>query len=363
MHHVDAHRLTGGAVALGLLLLLAASPALADGPPPDEARLEYERPAGLASCPEEVYFHHFVAVRFAGIDPFTPTAPRRITVKIHRGKPAFVATLAMYDENGKRMGGDELVEPTCQGVVESAGRRVASWLIPIVGPAHEPAGAPPPAPAPPAPSPRPVEPQAPAESPKPSPPAPVVASAASPGALAGPRFVPRVVVGAQADFGGTWGALFGVALEGGVQRQEWRRGGWSLMGGFRWDPQQPGIGLPSPGPTVNVTTSLVAGSLTGCVHRAWTVSLAGCVVADLGAAQQSAGTPAFPSLHQTVLFGGGGGAVHVDAPLVGRFYVDVATDVVGVAKLAGGTNEWNNVTARRFGGAAGRLGAGVGASF
>jgi hypothetical protein len=354
--------LTRGAVSLGFLLL--AAPALADGPPPDQAQLDYERPAGLASCPEEIYFHHFVAVRFGGIDPFTPTSPRRITVKIHWEKPGFVATLAMYDEARKRMGGADLVEPTCQGVVESAGRRVVSWLIPIVGPAPEPAGAPAQAPAPPPPT-QPTTPPALEEPPMPPPgrPEPMVLSAAPPAALGGPRFAPRLGTGARADFGSAWGAIFGVTLEGGFQRREWGWGGWSLMGTFRWAPQQVGLGPPTSVGALDVNASLVAGRLAGCIYRAWRVTLAGCVVGDLGAVQQSAGTPLLVGSHQTALFAGGGVGARVEAPLPAGLYFQMATDVIGVGTLSGSTNKAANVNARRLGASAGGLGAGLGVSF
>jgi hypothetical protein len=107
----------------------------------------------------------------------------------------------------------------------------------------------------------------------------------------------------------------------------------------------------------------MAGRVVGCVHRAWAVSLAGCVVADLGEVQQSAGTPVFQGLHQTALFGGGGAGARVEVPLSTLGYVQIATDVLGIAKLAGSANQSTYVFGRTVGGAAGGLGAGLGVSF
>ena len=114
---------------------------------------------------------------------------------------------------------------------------------------------------------------------------------------------------------------------------------------------------------VDVSSSLVAGSLAGCVYRAWPVSLAGCVVGELGEVQQSAGTPDTSNCHQTALFAGGGVGARIVAPLFARLYVQMATDVIGVGTLAGSTNKAANVNARSIGGAAGGLGAGLGVSF
>jgi hypothetical protein len=121
--------------------------------------------------------------------------------------------------------------------------------------------------------------------------------------------------------------------------------------------------LPTATTAVDIGTLLVAGSLAGCVHRAWPVSLAGCLVAELGEVQQSAATPTLPFVHQTALFAGGGVRARIEVPLSDLVYVQVEADVRGVAKLAGSTNQWVNVVARSFGGAAGRLGAGLGISF
>jgi hypothetical protein len=154
-----------------------------------------------------------------------------------------------------------------------------------------------------------------------------------------------------------------VTLEGGFQRQEWGWGGWSLTGALRWAPQQTGIGPPTSVATADVSSSLVAGRLAGCVYRAWAVSLAGCVIGELGEVQQSAGGLRDQNLHETVLFAGGGIGAHIRVPLTDRVHVQMETDVLGVARLAGGTSQWTNVFGRSFEGAAGGLGASLGVSF
>src|SRR5262249_32645436 len=84
----------------------------------------------------------------------------------------FAAKLAMYDDAGARLGGDELRADECFNLVQNAGLLVYTWLMPLVGPQPapgptspraEPARGPepapdparlPPAPAPPPPAPR-----------------------------------------------------------------------------------------------------------------------------------------------------------------------------------------------------------------
>jgi hypothetical protein len=79
-----------------------------------------------------------------------------------------------------------------------------------------------------------------------------------------------------------------------------------------------------------VSGSLIAGRFAGCVYRAWTSSLAGCVVGELGEIQQSAaGGPALPGVgfHQTALFAGGGVGARVEWPLSPGLYFQVNADV------------------------------------
>jgi hypothetical protein len=62
-----------------------------------EEALEYTR-GNLKACPEESFFHHYVAAQFGGEDPFSATAKGKITLSLSRQGRAFAATLAMYDE-------------------------------------------------------------------------------------------------------------------------------------------------------------------------------------------------------------------------------------------------------------------------
>jgi hypothetical protein len=182
-----------------------------------------------------------------------------------------------------------------------------------------------------------------------------------------PRNVLFVGTGAHADFGAAWGAIFGVALEAGLRRDEWRWGGWSVLGSFRWDPQQIGMGPPTRQASVDQRTLLMAGRLAGCVHRVWPeispASLGGCAVVELGEIQEAADTLSHSALHQSALFAGGGIGSQVKVPLPALFYVQFEADVLGIGKVAGGTGAWANVAGQHFAGASGRLGAGLGISF
>ena len=153
--------LRAGLLVVGLVLL--TSPAFAQTPPPDPARLDYARPKELKACPEEWYFRAFVAGRFGGVDPFTPDAPRRIALTLGRKSGAFVATLDVYDHAGAYLGGNEqpLVGADCQKLVDHAGGIVVSWLEPLVVPRRTPAVEPPQT------EPAPVLPQAPPAQPAP----------------------------------------------------------------------------------------------------------------------------------------------------------------------------------------------------
>jgi hypothetical protein len=347
-----------------LALVLFASPALgqtpAPGPPaPPSMRLDY---TGAPSCAVASTFRNLVAGHLNGRDPFPDDAAKRLVITLHkRGPFSFDGTVVTYNAAGERRDNRKFAANDCTELVETIALVVSLWLTPVVlptaAPPKPPPEASPPPPEPPAPLPEPPEPRP----ERPQPPLVVVpAPADEPGRH---RLVPRLGAGARADFGPAAGVLFGVTVEGGVQRQEWRWGGWSLMGAFRWAPQQTGIGPPVTAVAADVSSSLVAGRLAGCIYRAWPVSLAGCVVSELGAIQQSAGTPFLKGFHQTVLFAGGGVGARVKVPLFAGLYVQMETDVLGVGKLAGGTSMWGNLPARSFGGAAGGLGAGLGFSF
>jgi hypothetical protein len=360
--------MTGG-VRRGLLVALAplllVSPARGQAPSglapaPSERivmRLDF---SGVPGCsdPEPYVVSLLPLVR--GWDPLAPGGRWRMVLTVRKRPDGYEGTTELHrPEGGVEWTRSFPPKPTCFLLLDRLAYVTAHRIDPV--------GAPPPA----APPSKPPEPAAPAppppEPPKPPEPPPVTPEPAKPveppaAPLPG-RLVPRVGVGGRGDFGGAWGAIFGVTVEGGVQRQQWRWGGWSLMGSLRWAPKQTGIGLPTATTAVDIGTLLVAGSLAGCVHRAWPVSLAGCLVAELGEVQQSAATPTLPFSHQTALFAGGGVAARIEAPLYERLYFHVDADARGVAKLAGSTNQWVNVIARSFGGAVGGLDAGLGVSF
>jgi hypothetical protein len=318
--------------------------------------------SGVPGCSDPEPFVLALTPRVHGWDPLSPEGRWRLALTLARRPGGFEGTAQLYDPEGAVFWAKTVPAKTSCFIALDRLAFLTAFRI-------DPPGDPPPA----APPPKPPEPTMPVEPPKsPEPTMPPEPPPAGPEPTKPPdlptapvpgRFVPRVGVGGRAEFGGAWGVIFGVTVEGGVQRQEWRWGGWSLMGTLRWAPQQNGIGPPTGDPDSDVGISLVAGDLTGCIHRAWPVSLAGCVVGELGEVQQSAGTPTLPRVHQTALFVGAGARARIEARISDRLYVQVAADVRGVARLVGSTNHWVNVNARRLDGAAAGLGAGLGASF
>jgi hypothetical protein len=348
-----------------LVLLLLAAPALGQPPAPGlppplteriVMRLDF---AGVPGCSDPEPFVLALTPRVHGWDPLAPDGRWRLVVTIKKRAPGYEGTTELHDPKGDAVWSRPIPpKASCFILLDRLAYKTAFRIDPPGAPPPA-APAPPPPPAePPKPPPEPVKP------PAVPPPEPVKLEPVKVEPQAAPvpaRFVPQVGLGLRMDFVAT-SALFEVTVEGGVKRQEWRRGGWSLMGTFRVAPNQPGIGPPTNGPAPDVTSSLLAGSLSGCVYYAWPVSLAGCVVGELGENQQSAGKPVFPS-HQTVLFAGGGVSAHLEGPISDRYYFQVAADVRGVAKVAGSTSHWDNVTARSFGGAAGMLGVSAGIWF
>ena len=285
---------------------------------------------------------------------------------IKKRAPGYEGTAELHDPKGDAVWTNPISIPpkaSCFILLDRLAYKTAFRIDPPSAPPTAPAPplerAKPPAPVEPPKPPAPVEPPVP---PEPVAQEPVVGPAAPPAAPVRARLEPRVGAGVRADFGAA-GALFGVTVDGGFQRREWGWGGWSLMGAFRWAPQQVGIGPPTATASVDVRASLVAGRLASCIYRAWPVTLAGCVVGELGELQQSAATPTYASLHQTAMFAGGGVSARVEVPLLAHLHFRMEADVLGVAKLAGNTSAWVNVTARSLGGATGGLGAGLRVSF
>jgi hypothetical protein len=114
-------------------------------PPIENARLEYVLGKGAETCPDESFFRDMAAAHLGGRDPFTPSAPRRVTLTVRRVRPgSYGAVLALYDAAGKHLGSmEEFFAPDCFHVVEIASSMVVPWVVPIFIPK-----AAPPAPAP-----------------------------------------------------------------------------------------------------------------------------------------------------------------------------------------------------------------------
>ncbi len=156
--------------------------------------------------------------------------------------------------------------------------------------------------------------------------------------------------------------LFGVKFDAGF-----RRGWFSLVGEFRWDPTASGNVQNAGAGNVDVSTTLLAGGLVGCAHYDWHVSFAGCVVGELGQLQSSFGRndrDDYAGFRHAVLYAGGGVGARAEIPLPARLYLHVAADMRGVRKLAstsGGAGQ--TLSAGSVAGLAGGIGAGLGAAF
>ncbi|WP_437337980.1 hypothetical protein [Sorangium sp. So ce394] len=138
-------------------LVLAAPPALGQVPP-GGARLSYTRGPGAEGCPEEQALRDVVAAQLGGTDPFVDGGGgRRVEVVLGRKGRHFLGEIALYDGDGRRLGGQELTSAACGALVEDVGTALAIVLRPV-RPAREPAQseAAPSAPTPPS-APRPSE--------------------------------------------------------------------------------------------------------------------------------------------------------------------------------------------------------------
>ncbi|MGK3991653.1 hypothetical protein [Sorangium sp. So ce1024] len=213
-------------------LLLVALSAFGQAPP-DSARLSYTRGAGAEGCPDEQALRDVVAAQLGGTDPFTDGGGRHVEVVLGRNGRDFLGEIALYDADGRRLGGQELTSPSCGALVEDVGTALAIALRPARA-VREPA---PPSPAPPSPAPLettcPPAPEASPRAPAPAPPcqpcqpAAPARPAGRPGpSLAWPRFqvglgaliadgiAPAPAVGFSASVGARW-EVFSVSLEGG----------------------------------------------------------------------------------------------------------------------------------------------------
>ncbi|XXT16395.1 hypothetical protein WME94_39800 [Sorangium sp. So ce429] len=224
-------------------LVLAAPPALGQAPPgvrpPGGVRLSYTRGLGAEGCPEEQALRDVVAAQLGGADPFGEGGGRRVDVVLVRQGRRFLGEIALYDSDGRRLGGQELASTACGALVEDVGTALAIVLRPARS-AREPAPSPS-APSPPGPSgsapPEAAAPPTPREAlprtpgPAPAPPCQPAAPArpverpgpsvgwprlqVGVGALIAEGIAPAPAVGFSASMGARWEG-FSLSLEGGV---------------------------------------------------------------------------------------------------------------------------------------------------
>ncbi|WP_437285372.1 hypothetical protein [Sorangium sp. So ce406] len=255
-------------------LLLVAPPALGLAPS-GGARLSYARGPGAEGCPDEQVLRDVVAAQLGGTDPFVDGGGRHVEVVVVRRGRHFLAEIALYDGDGRRLGGQELTNTACGALVEDVGTALAIVLRPPRA-AREPAPRPP-APSPPRSSSEPADPApeaaslpAPEASPRAAAPASVPpcqpcqpAAPARPvrrpgpslawprlqvglGALIAGGIAPAPAVGISASMGARWEA-FSLSLEG----------GWHL----------PVAAEPYRGRVFGV--SWLGGSVVPCGHATW----------------------------------------------------------------------------------------------
>ncbi|WP_437727671.1 hypothetical protein [Sorangium sp. So ce861] len=111
-------------------LVLAAPPALGQVPP-GGARLSYTRGPGAEGCPEEQALRDVVAGQLGGTDPFVDGGGgRRVEVVLARKGRQFLGEIALYDGDGRRLGGQELTSAACGALVEDVGTALAIVLRP-----------------------------------------------------------------------------------------------------------------------------------------------------------------------------------------------------------------------------------------
>jgi hypothetical protein len=344
------------ALACAAALVLAASPAFGD-PPPDPPppterlvmRLDY---SGVPGCSDPEPFTLALIPHVRGWDPLAPEARWRLAVTVKRKAPGYEGSADILDPSGKVTWTRSMpAKARCHDLLDALALVVAFYIDPIEGFPLPPLLAAV-APTPPAPEPPPA-----CAEPLRSPPA-----VASPELLQAParlRIAPRFDAGAHVDFGLASRPLVGVEVDTGF-----RRGWLSVVGEFRWDPRATAMVMSSSARLVPSTT-LITGGLVGCAHYEWRVSLAGCLVGELGEIQRSSGVTAYSALQQSALYVGAGVAIRTEVSLHAHLYLYAAGDVLGARKLsASGSSETGvTVTVGSVGGPAGGVDAGAGVSF
>ncbi|WP_437792720.1 hypothetical protein [Sorangium sp. So ce693] len=256
-------------------LVLAVLPASGQVPP-GGAQLSYTRGPGAEGCPEEQALRDVVAAQLGGIDPFVDggSGGRRVEVVLVRKGRHFLGEIALYDSDGRRLGGQEVTSAACGALVEDVGTALAIMLRPARA-AREPAPSPPgpsaPAPGEAATAPSPPEtastggalagsPRAPA--PAPLPPC-EPAAPARPRERRGPPLAwPRLQAGAGALIAGGLAPAPAVGFSGFVGAR-WEAFSLSLEGRVN----MPVAAEPYRGGIFGV--SWLGGSIVPCSHMAW----------------------------------------------------------------------------------------------
>ncbi|WP_437955462.1 hypothetical protein WME76_28625 [Sorangium sp. So ce119] len=270
-------------------LLLVAPPALGLAPP-GGARLSYARGPGAEGCPDEQVLRDVVAAQLGGTDPFVDGGGRHVEVVVARKGRRFLAEIALYDGDGRRLGGQELTNAACGALVEDVGTALAIALRPPRA-VREPAP-PPLAPSPPRASSEPADPApeaaslpAPEASPRAAAPASVPpcqpclpAAPARPVRRPGPSLAwPRLQVGLGALIAGGIAPAPAVGVSASVGAR-WEAFSLSLEGG--WHP--PVAAEPYRGRVFGV--SWLGGSVVPCGHAA---SFFGCGLVTTGRVRYS----------------------------------------------------------------------------
>ncbi|WP_438032327.1 hypothetical protein [Sorangium sp. So ce204] len=191
--------------------LVLAAPAASGQVPAGGARLSYTRGPGAEGCPEEQALRDVVAAQLGGIDPFVGGGGgRRVEVAVGRKGRHFLGEIALFDSDGRRLGGQELTGAACGALMEDVGTALAIVLRPVRsarGPSPSPPAPSPPAPGEAATAPEPPETASPGGAPAGPPRAPAAgplppcqpAAPAGPGERRGPSPAwPRLQVGAGA---------------------------------------------------------------------------------------------------------------------------------------------------------------------
>lgn len=230
-----------------LVLALLLLPALAGAAERFHASLSYERGAGAEECPDESTIRRSVAVRL-GYEPWSDTAPRRLTVRVVAESPGWAASIELTDADGRVKGRRRLTSATadCHDLAESLQLALGLALDPLLltRPPPDPEPAPPPEPLvivlpPPEPPAPPEPPPMPEPVPEPVPePEPVVV-AEPPPPPPPPPAPPPVPVQIALEAGASWvKGLEPTSSWGGGGAVNVRRGAFAIAARLRADQPQ-----------------------------------------------------------------------------------------------------------------------------